>query len=85
MLTALRGEARAIVLTRPEGERAADPALVAREREHLDLIGRRALVVEDAVEALNTAVEQVAEAGGVVLVTGSLSTAAPVLRWLRAA
>ncbi len=83
MLTALRGEARAIVLTRPEGERAADPALVAREHEPLDLVGRRALVVEDAVEALNVAVGRIAEAGGVVLVTGSLSTAAPVLRWLR--
>jgi hypothetical protein len=30
-------------------------------------------------------VGRVAEAGGVVLVTGSLSTAAPVLRWLREA
>ncbi len=85
MLTALRGEARAIVLTRPEGERAADPALVAREHEPLDLLGRSALVAEDAVEALNVAVGLMAEAGGVVLVTGSLSTAAPVLRWLREA
>jgi folylpolyglutamate synthase/dihydropteroate synthase len=85
MLTALRGEARAIVLTRPEGERAADPARVAREHEPLDLAGRRALVVEDAVQALGVAVGRVAEAGGVVLVTGSLSTAAPVLRWLREA
>jgi dihydrofolate synthase/folylpolyglutamate synthase len=83
MLTALRGEAQAIVLTRPEGERAADPAIVARDHEPLDLAGRRALVVEDAVEALNVAVGRVAAAGGVVLVTGSLSTAAPVLRWLR--
>ena len=85
MLTALRGEAQPIVLTRPEGERAADPTLVAREHEPLDLVGRRALVVEDAVEALNVAVGRMAEAGGVVLVTGSLSTAAPVLRWLREA
>jgi dihydrofolate synthase/folylpolyglutamate synthase len=85
MLTALREEARAIVLTRPEGERAADPALVAREHEPLDLVGRRALVVEDAVEALSTAVEQIAGTGGMVLVTGSLSTVAPVLRWLREA
>jgi hypothetical protein len=29
------------------------------------------------------AVEEVRAAAGVVLVTGSLSTAAPVLRWLR--
>jgi dihydrofolate synthase/folylpolyglutamate synthase len=83
MLTALEGEARAIMLTRPEGERAANPALVAREHHPLDLVGRRALVVEDPVEAVITAVGQVAEAGGVVLVTGSLATAAPVLRWLR--
>jgi len=83
MLTALRGEAQAIVLTRPEGERAAEPAIVARDYEPLDLTGRRALVVEDAVEALNVAVGRIAGAGGVVLVTGSLSTAAPVLRWLR--
>jgi hypothetical protein len=41
--------------------------------------------VEDVLEALSTAVEQIAGAGGVVLVTGSLSTAAPVLRWLREA
>jgi dihydrofolate synthase / folylpolyglutamate synthase len=85
MLTALREEARAIGLTRPEGERAADPALVAREHEPLDLVGRRALVVEDAVEALSTAVEQIAGTGGMVLVSGSLSTVAPVLRWLREA
>ncbi len=83
MLTALRGEAQAIVLTRPEGERAANPALVARDYEPLDLVGRRAVVVDDAVEAMNLAVGRIAEAGGVVLVTGSLSTAAPVLRWLR--
>jgi len=85
MLTALRGEARTIVLTRPEGERAADPALVAREQEPLDPVGRKALVVEDAVDALRVACEWMAEAGGVVLVTGSLSTVAPVLRWLREA
>ena len=82
MLTALRGRARAVVLTRPEGERAAQPALVARE--HPDPEEGRTLIVEDAVEAVGAAVELAAEAG-VVLVTGSLSTAAPVLRWLRAA
>ena len=85
MLSALKGEARVIVLTRPEGERAADPALVAREHAPLEIVRRRTLVVEDALEALSTAVEQIAGAGGVVLVTGSLSTAAPVLRRLREA
>jgi dihydrofolate synthase / folylpolyglutamate synthase len=85
MLTGLRGDAHVIVLTRPESERASDPALVAREHGPLDRGGRRALVVEDPVEALGVAVEAVREVAGVVLVTGSLSTAAPVLRWLREA
>jgi dihydrofolate synthase/folylpolyglutamate synthase len=83
MLAGLKGEANAIVLTRPESERAADPAQV--ERALLDRGERRALVVEDPVEALGVAVKAVREAAGVVLVTGSLSTAAPVLRWLREA
>lgn len=83
MLAGLKGEANAIVLTRPESERAADPAQV--ERALLDRGERRALVVEDPVEALGVAVKVVREAAGVVLVTGSLSTAAPVLRWLREA
>jgi dihydrofolate synthase/folylpolyglutamate synthase len=85
MLTALRGEAQTIVLTRPEGERAAEPALVAREHGNLDLRRRKALVVEDPVEATRAAIEEAGKAAGVVLVTGSLSTAAPVLRWLREA
>ncbi|MDQ4129168.1 MAG: Mur ligase family protein [Actinomycetota bacterium] len=84
MLTALRGEARVVVLTRPEGERAAEPGLVAREQEQpLDLVGRSTLVVEDPVHAVGAAAGRMAEVGGVVLVTGSLSTIAPVLRWLR--
>ena len=37
-------------------------------------------VEADAVEALRTAAEEIGEAGGVVLVTGSLNTAAPVLQ-----
>ncbi len=85
MLTGLRGNARVIVLTRPENERAADPALVGRELGPVDREERRALVVENPVEALGVAVEAVREVGGVVLVTGSLSTTAPVLRWLREA
>jgi len=35
------------------------------------------------VKAVEGAAEEMREAGGVVLVTGSLSTCAPVLRWLR--
>ena len=84
MLAGLKGEANVIVLTRPESERAADPAHL----EHdvlLDRGEKRALVVEDPVEALGVALEAVRDARGVVLVTGSLSTAAPVLRWLREA
>jgi dihydrofolate synthase/folylpolyglutamate synthase len=81
MLAGLNGEADVIVLTRPESERAADPAHLACDL--LDRAQRRAIVVEDPLEALGVAVEEVRAAAGVVLVTGSLSTAAPVLRWLR--
>ena len=81
MLAGLKGEADVIVLTRPESERAADPAHLAYGL--LDREQRRAIVVEDPLEALGVAVEEVRAAAGVVLVTGSLSTAAPVLRWLR--
>ena len=85
MLAGLNGEAHAIVLTRPESERAAEPARIAREYKPFDRGGRGALVVEDPVRALREAVGAVREVAGVVLVTGSLSTAAPVLRWLREA
>jgi dihydrofolate synthase/folylpolyglutamate synthase len=83
MLAGLKGEADVIVLTRPESERSADPAHL--EHSLLDRGERRALVVESPVEALGVAVEAVRAAAGVVLVTGSLTTAAPVLRWLREA
>src|SRR5215217_7957485 len=72
-----------IVLTRPESERAADPAHL--KHNLLDRAERRVLVVDDPVEALSGAVKAVREAAGVVLVTGSLFTAAPVLWWLREA
>jgi dihydrofolate synthase / folylpolyglutamate synthase len=83
MLARLKDEADDIVLTRPESERAADPAHL--EYGLLDRGESEALVVEDPLEALGVALEAVREAAGVVLVTGSLSTAAPVLRWLREA
>ena len=83
MLTGLGGDSHVIVLTRPESERASDPARLEREHGPQDNEGRRALVVHDPVEALGVAVEVVREVAGVVLVTGSLSTAAPILRWLR--
>ena len=83
MLTELRKEARALVLTRPEGERAADPAHLMRELGPRDREGRRAQMAVDTRDALETAVEEMRERGGVVLVTGSLYTGASVLRWLR--
>jgi dihydrofolate synthase/folylpolyglutamate synthase len=83
MLTELRKEAHVLVLTRPEGERAADPAHLMREHGPRDREGRRARVATDVVNALEAAVEETRKLGGVVLVTGSLYTVAPVLRWLR--
>jgi dihydrofolate synthase / folylpolyglutamate synthase len=85
MLSGFAGEVHVIVLTRPEGERASDPARVGTEHNPLDREGRRALVVPDPVEALSVAVGALRELDGVVLVTGSLSTVAPVSRWLREA
>ena len=85
MLAGLKREANAIVLTRPESERAVDPAEVDLLHEPLDRKEGRAVVVADPVEALGVAVEAVREMAGVVLVTGSLAAAAPVLRWLREA
>jgi dihydrofolate synthase / folylpolyglutamate synthase len=85
MLSGFASEAHMIVLTRPEGERASDPARVGGEHNPLDREGRKALVMPDPVEALGVAVGTVREMDGVVLVTGSLSTVAPVYRWLREA
>jgi dihydrofolate synthase / folylpolyglutamate synthase len=85
MLSGFASEAHMIVLTRPEGERASDPARVGSEHNPLDREGRKALVMPDPVEALGVAVGTVREMDGVVLVTGSLSTVAPVYRWLREA
>jgi dihydrofolate synthase / folylpolyglutamate synthase len=85
MLSGFDGEAHVIVLTRPEGERASDPARVGSEQNPLDREGRKALVVPEPVEALGVAAGAVRELEGVVLVTGSLSTVAPVSRWLREA
>jgi dihydrofolate synthase/folylpolyglutamate synthase len=85
MLAQLEREAHVIVLTRPESERAADPAEVRLRYHPLDLGENTALVVEDPLEALGVAVEALRGAAGVVLVAGSLATAAPVLRWLREA
>jgi dihydrofolate synthase/folylpolyglutamate synthase len=84
MLTGLQKEARVLVLTLPEGERAADPAHLMREHGPRDPEGGRARVEADVVRAVELAVEEIRDEGGVVLVAGSLQTAAPALRWLRA-
>ena len=80
MLTALSFAARTVVLTRPEGERAASPDGILEGHEGLE--GRETLTEEDPVRAVGAALRSVGEAG-VVLVLGSFATAAPVLRWLR--
>ena len=81
MLTALSAAARTVVLTRPEGDRAAGPSDILRGHE--DVEGRETLIEEDPVEAVRLAVRSLGGGGGVVLVVGSFATAAPVLRWLR--
>ena len=84
MLRTLENEAQLLVLTRPEGgERALDPERMGEEYGPRDAGGRRARVIRDAEEALRVAVGEMEGTGGVVLVTGSLSTGAGVLRWLR--
>lgn len=83
MLSALRREASVIVLTRPEGGRAADPGRVMLDFEPRDRDGCPALVVNDAADAMLAAVEQMRGRNGVVLVTGSLYTSAAALRTLR--
>ena len=81
MLTALNAAARTVVLTRPEGERAAGPADILHGHEEVE--GEETLKEDDPVKAVRMAVRSVAGDGGVVLVVGSFATAAPVLRWLR--
>ena len=81
MLTALRSAARTVVLTRPEGERAAEPAGILQGHE--DAEGEVVVIEEDPTEAVEAALRSVRGDGGAVLVLGSFATAAPVLRWLR--
>jgi len=81
MLALLESEADAVVLTRPAGagERAAEPADLVREHDPRDALGERARVLDEPVDALLVAVEEMEGADGVVLVTGSFHTAAGVL------
>ncbi len=81
MLTALNEAGRTVVLTRPEGERAAGPAGILQG--HQDMEGSETLTEEDPVKAVEVALRSVGGDGGAVLVLGSFQTAAPVLRWLR--
>ena len=83
MLTALESEARYLVLTRPENRRAADPEVVAARYEPRGPEGESPRVVADVNKALDGAVKEMKKIDGIVLVTGSLSTGAPVLRRLR--
>ena len=83
MLNALKNEASLLVLTRPASGRAAEPGWVAGYYEPLDKRGRKARVVPDVGEALDEAVEKMKQENGVVLITGSLYTCAPVLERLR--
>lgn len=85
MLDLLRKEADALVLTRPVGaeERAAEPAHLVREHGLTGARGEKVRIIEEPVDALLAAVEEMGGADGVVLVTGSFHTAAGVLGWLR--
>jgi len=84
MLNLVEQEAHILVLTRPDSDRALEPAKVRDELAPTDLGGRPARVVTYAGDALERAVEEMREIDGVVLVTGSLYTAAAVLGRLRA-
>jgi dihydrofolate synthase/folylpolyglutamate synthase len=85
MLNTLEREADVLVLARPAetSGRSLDPKRVEEEYGPRDSGGRRALVIDDAGDALRFAVGEMEEVNGVVLVTGSLYTGAGALRWLR--
>lgn len=86
MLNLLEKEAHTLVLTHSSHDndgRALDPERIDLEYVPKDARGRRPWVVSDAKGALRVAVEEMEKVGGVVLVTGSLYTGAPVLGLLR--
>lgn len=82
MLIELRQESRTLTLTRPEGERAAEPAWVSREFDPRDQAGNKALVEPKIGDAIGAAVGKMKRLDGIVLVTGSLFTGAAALRWM---
>jgi len=83
MLTVLQKDADALILTRPKGNRAADPSWVDEAICPMDGDGSRAKVRVDLHDAVEVAVAEMAGRDGVVLVTGSLQTAAGILGVLR--
>jgi len=83
MLDTVAGASDALVLTRPESGRAADPHRLIVEHDPRDRRGKEAVVVEEVGEAVGRMVEKMRREGGVVLVTGSLYTCAAAIRWLR--
>ena len=83
MLTALKNEASSLTLTRPANERAAEPDWILEEFDPRVRRGRKAVVIKDAGEALERVVEEMKQVDGVIMVTGSLYTAAEVLGSLR--
>jgi dihydrofolate synthase / folylpolyglutamate synthase len=85
MLDALVRQARLLVLTRPDSDRAREPREVLEALAGREAGGLAVRVVTYPGDALDVAVEEMGGADGVVLVTGSLYTAAAVLGRLRAA
>ncbi len=83
MLAVLQKDADVLVLTRPKGERAAEPSWVNEVIRPVDGRGNRATVRADVHGAVEIAVAEMTGRGGVVLVTGSLQTAAAILSVLR--
>ncbi|WP_235401426.1 bifunctional folylpolyglutamate synthase/dihydrofolate synthase [Rubrobacter aplysinae] len=83
MLAALKDRADSLRIVRPDNERAAEPGWIQREFGPRDSRGRGAELEGDVGEALERAVAEMEETGGVVLVTGSLYTAAEALSRLR--
>lgn len=83
MLLALERRADTLTLTRPENERAADPEWMEREFGPRDSGGGEAILESRVGAALEHAVEGIRRSAGVVLVTGSLYTAADALAYLR--
>jgi dihydrofolate synthase / folylpolyglutamate synthase len=78
MLGALRESADLLLLVRPANERAAEPEWVLQSFGARDAAGREARIAADMEDALESAVAELKEGRGVVLVTGSLYTCARV-------